>query len=649
MSSGSQDEGIVSISDLRRGGGYVGVASVVLNVLALALPLALLQVYDRIIPNSSIGTLLLLLAGVAGAIFLESTLRVARAEIISWIGVQYEHKSACNSFTRIMNTPADELERVGAGELIERLGGLPTVREVFAENWTLVVCDLPFVLLFLGGIAYLAGWLVLAPTLVLAAFIGFTLAGKAKAEKAIADFNQVRDRRQNFSIEVIQGVHSVKALAMEAQMIQRYARLQAAVAQNSHRVVSVNAESMGIAGIFSQLLTLSVVVFGGLMVVDNALTVGGLSACTLLAGRALQPIQKAVGLYTRWRQAVMMRDRFETIFALPQECQPASPVTSPLVGKVELKDVHFRPVPDEDPIFAGLELTVEPGERIAIGGENGAGKSTLLRLIHGSIAPHQGSVLLDGVPVGEYDRDHLLRHDGVALIPQRGELLRGTILENLTMFRAERRKEALRLAGLLGLDDVIYRLANGYHTRVGDGGSDILPRGVIQRVAVVRSLVSRPRVLLFDEANAAMDGPGDERLRNYFETLSRDVTLIMITLRPSLQRLADRMYRIEKGVLVPAVAAAPQPVAAAPAEQAPVAETPAARPPIAVVPAPKPAPAPRAVLAARAAAAPAAGRAPASSLVPAPGFVAVSESGPAADVAPAEGVVPAAGFVKVSA
>jgi ATP-binding cassette subfamily C protein LapB len=544
------DEGIVSISDLRRGGGFVGTASIVLNVLALALPLALLQVYDRIIPNSSLGTLLLLLAGVMSAVFLESTLRVARAEIISWIGVQYEHKSACNAFARIMASPADELERVGPGELIERLSGLPTVREIFAENWTLVVCDLPFVVLFLGGIAYLAGWLVVAPTLVLVVFVIFTLAGKSKSEKAIADFNQVRDRRQNFSIEVIHGVHSVKALAMEAQMIQRYARLQAAVAHNSHKVVHVNANALGMAGIFSQLLTLSVVVFGGMMVVDNALTVGGLSACTLLAGRALQPIQKAVGLYTRWQTAIMMRDRFETIFQLPAEPKPENPVILSITGRVELRGIHFSPTPESEPLFDDLNLTVRAGERVAIGGDNGCGKSTLLRLIHGSIAPNQGEVLLDDIPVGHYDRDHLLRSEGLTFVPQRGELLRGTILENLTMFRAERRKEALRLASALGLDEVVYRLANGYHTRVGDGSSDILPRGVIQRVAVVRSLVARPRVLLFDEANAAMDGPGDERLRQYFESMSRETTLIMITLRPSLQRLADRTLRIENGRLV---------------------------------------------------------------------------------------------------
>ena len=537
---------------LRRGGGYVVVASVFLNILALALPLALLQIYDRIIPNSSLGTLLLLLAGVVSAVVLEGLLRVARAEIVGWIGIQFEHAASCMAFAHVFDTPADELEKVGPGELIERLGGLPTVREVFSENWTLVVCDLPFVLLFLGAIGYLAGWLVLAPTAVLIGFAAFALLGSKASEQAIQDFNTVRDRRQNFSIEVIHGVHSVKSMAMEAQMIQRYARLQEAVAKNSHRVVQVSTNSLGVAGVFSQLLTLSVVIFGSLMVVDNVLTVGGLSACTLLAGRALQPVQKAVGLWTRWQTAKLMRARFETIFQLPLEPRAEAPVVQPIRGQVDLKGVVFKHAADAEPLFNGLDLHIRPGERIAIGGDNGCGKSTLLRMLHGSIAPTEGEILLDGIPIQQHERDHLMRSDGIAFIPQRGELLRGTILENLTMFRPDRRKEALRLAGVMGLDEVVYRLAHGYHTRVGDGSTDILPRGVVQRVAVIRALVSRPRVLLFDEANAAMDGPGDERLRQYFESMSRDTTLIMVTLRPSMQRLADKVLRIEGGKLVKA-------------------------------------------------------------------------------------------------
>lgn len=533
------------------GAGYVILASIFLNFLGLALPLALLQIYDRIIPNSSHGTLALLLAGVATAVMLEALLRVVRADVIGWMGAQFEHRAGCDAFRHVMGAPVDELERVGPGEVIERMSGLPTVREVFAEHWMLVLCDLPFVLLFLGLIAYLAGWVVLAPVAVLLLFVAFAAVTHDAHRKAILDFNQVRDRRQNFGIEVIHGIHSIKAMAMEAQMAQRYARLQEAVARHSHRVVLLNSNAQGVGGIFSQLVTMSVVVAGGLMVVDNALTVGGLSACMLLAGRALQPVQRAVSLWSRWESARIMRDRFATVFELPSEPRAAKPVASLISGRIAFEGVGLRAGGDGDTLFSNLDLSVAPGERLAIGGDNGSGKSTLIRLIHGSLPPSEGRILLDGIPVGEYDRDTLLRSHGIAMVPQRGELLRGTVLENMTMFRRERRKIALDLASALGLDDVIYRLANGYNTRVGDGATDLLSRGAVQRVAVVRALASQPRILLFDEANAAMDGPGDEKLRHLFERLPKDMTLVMVTLRPSLQKIADRVLRIEGGRLVP--------------------------------------------------------------------------------------------------
>jgi len=543
---------LAAIEVLRRGAMYIGASSLFLNVLALALPLALLQIYDRIIPNNATSTLFLLISGVVVAVFLEMVLRIARADIVGWSGAQFEHEAGCRAFRHLLDTPADELEKLGPGDLMERIGGLPTVREVFSENWTLVVCDLPFVLLFLGCIAYVGGLLVLAPIVVLAVFVYMTVSRSKRTEAAITDFNKVRDQRQNFSIEIVQGVHTVKSMSMEAQMIQRYARLQETVGRHLHHLNRENAGSMALSTSFSQLLTLSIVVCGGYMVVDGRLSVGGLAACTLLAGRALQPIQKAVALWTRWQTANLLQERFSTIFSLPQEPKSENPIIQPVFGEVELKNVSVRIGGEGPMLFDDLNLHVKAGERVALVGDNGTGKSTLLRLIYGSQGTKQGLVLLDGSPIENHHRSNLLLKNGIAFVPQRGELVRGTILENMTMFRSERRREALRIAKALGLDTVIYRLAKGYHTRVGDSGSDVLPRGVVQRIAVVRALVTHPRVLLFDDANASMDGPGDESLRQYFDNMSRDTTLIMVTLRPSMQRMADRVLRIEGGKLVEA-------------------------------------------------------------------------------------------------
>lgn len=552
-------EGLAVVRGLK---GYVGIASVMLNVLALALPLALLQIYDRIIPNSSQGTLLILIGVVSAAVLLEALLRIARSEIVSWAGVKFEHRAGCEAFGRIMSTPADELERTGAGELIERLSGLPNVREVVSEQWTLILCDLPFVLLYLAAIAYVAGWLVLAPMVMLAGFVAFAAYSTRSVGKAIADFNVVRDRRQNFNIEVIHGIHAVKSMAMEGQMIQRYARLQESVAKANHLVVLGNSKTMAVGQAFSQLLTLAVVVGGGWLVVNGYLTVGGLSACTLLAGRALQPVQKAVSLWTRFQTARLMRTRFISLLQLPAEPRPAQPHPTRLQGGVTLCNVSFGYGAGGDDLFRGLNLEVKPGERVAIAGDNGCGKSTLLRMILGAIRPASGEILLDGIAVDRYDPEEL-RGGPVAYVPQYSELFRGTIMDNLTMFRPALRKHALAIAKDLGLDEVIYRLPGGYDTRIGDGSTEALPRGVTQRIAVVRALAGNPRIVLFDEANACMDGPGDDQLRRYLENLDRHCTMILVTLRPSLQKMADRVLVLKGRQLEPK---APPPSAPAPSD-----------------------------------------------------------------------------------
>lgn len=535
-------------------GIHVVLASLFLNLLALALPLALLQVYDRIIPNAAHGTLAMLLLGVLAAVLLEALLRTARAVLLSWAGVQFEHRAATEAFARVMAAPADELEHRGAGELLERMAGLPTVREVFAEHWTLLACDLPFVALFLGVMWLIAGWLVLAPAAILAAIVVTGALGADRVRKAIQTFNQVRDRRQNFSIEVIQGIHAVKSMAMESQMVQRYARLQEAVAEASHAVTAGNSTAMSVGTAYSQLATLVVVTAGASMVVDHHLSVGGLAACTMLTSRALQPVQKAVALWTRFQTAKLMRERFATIFDLPVEPAPAMAASGPVQGSVVLRDVSLA-VGDGEELFRALDLSVMPGERIAIVGDNGSGKSSLLRLIAGGLRPSSGEVLLDGFPVADWDKE-ALANEGIAYVPQHGELFRGTIIENLTMFRPHLRKEALRIARELGLDEVVFRLPQGYHTRVGDGSSDALPRGIVQRIAVARALATKPRVLLFDEANATMDGGGDERLRRYLAGMGRDCTMILVTLRPSLQKMVDRLLMIEGGHLVESQAVA---------------------------------------------------------------------------------------------
>lgn len=537
-------------------GLHLGAATVVLNLLTLALPLSLLQVYDRIIPNSSVGTLALLLLGVATAVALEAGLRLARQAMSGWAAGRFEHRAGCAAFDAILAAPVHRIERAGTGQHLERMAALSAIKDFYADQGSAVVLDAPFVVVFLALIWMLGGPLVLVPLACLAVFGALIAISGARLKAVLADYTTLRDRRLNFVIEVLGGMHSVKSMAMEAQMLQRYTRLQETVATANHGVVLRNARAQMEVGVFGQIIMIATAAYGSTLVIDNAMTVGGLAACTLLAGRALAPVQRAVGIWTRLQTITLMRQRAEDAFREVEEMQavaarrPAHPAAAPtaIKGALSLRDVRFRYLEDGPDILDGVSLEVAPGECIGVLGTNGSGKSTLLDLLRGTIEPTSGEALVDGLPPWAHDVD-VLRRD-IAYLPQRAHMFRGSILDNITMFRPELRHEAEEVVDDLGLDRLFAAMPNGWNTRIADGAADALPGGIRQRIAIARALITRPKVILFDEANMSIDGPGDDALRAALERRRGSTTMVLVTLRPSLLKLADRRYELVKGRLL---------------------------------------------------------------------------------------------------
>lgn len=524
-------------------------SSFVLNMLALALPLGLLHVYDRIIPNLSSDTLALLVLGLAIALFLESALQLGRTYITGWIGARFEHTAGCAALERLCYSKIEDFERVGSGVHLERLNALGQVKEFYAGQAMVAILDLPFIVVFLGAVAFLGHSLVFVPIAIIAAFLGGAYLVGNRLRGALQERHVSDDRRYNFLIEVLSGIHTVKSMAMEALMLRRYERLQENCADHEYQVAYQSAAASGLASFFSQATTVAVVAFGALKVMNGNMTVGGLAACTLLAGRALGPLQKALGIWSRFQTVRLAQDRLREIFALPTEEVPGLPQLPAIKGQIELVDVSFRHRADLPDVLRGVSLSIAEGECVGISGGNGSGKTTLLALMMGVLQPSEGIVRLDGYDLREYD-PHALR-GRLAYLPQQGVLFQGTILQNLTMFRPELTEEALHTAGVLGLDDVVANLPLGYESRVGDGAFDSLPRGIRQRIAIARALLRGPHVVLFDEANTAVDGSGDTYLRMCLERLKGNCTLVLVTHRPSLLTLADRAFDIVNGGLAP--------------------------------------------------------------------------------------------------
>ena len=234
-------------------------ASVFINLLALAMPLTLLQVYDRIIPNSAEGTLILLIVGVGSALILEACLRQGRSYVSGWMGARFEHLAGVAAVERLLNVSIVDYERQGSGVHLERFNSLGPLKEFYAGQAILALCDLPFAVLFLSAMYYLAGHLVLVPIALIIVFAIAAMVVGGRLRRALESRMMADDRRYSFIIEVLGGIHTVKGLAMEEQMIRRYERLQETCATADYNVALHSSSASSTGALFSQLVLFCVV------------------------------------------------------------------------------------------------------------------------------------------------------------------------------------------------------------------------------------------------------------------------------------------------------------------------------------------------------------------------------------------------------
>ncbi|WP_161600882.1 ATP-binding cassette domain-containing protein [Teichococcus oryzae] len=523
-------------------------ATLLVTLLALALPTALLQVYDRILPNGATGTLAALACAVVVAIILEALLRHVRSRILARIAAAAEAQAHRAAMQSLLNAPVEALEAHGNGYYAERLAAIGTLREAWSGPALQAMLDLPFALLYLLGIWYLAGPLVLVPLALLAAVGLLAFVTGAWVRRAAQKLALAEERRFNFLFDTLHGIQAMKLLGAEPLLERRYERLQAGSAQGRRMLGQIMATGQEGGLLLTEAATVAVPALGCIMVLEGRLTVGGLGACTMLAGRAMQPLLGGIAVWARLQSLAESRQRVAEIGALPDERPRARPALDVSHGHVLLSNVGLRLNGQQDWLFNGLSLECRPGELIGITGANGSGRSTLLRIMAGEVAPDAGQVRIDGQDLATIDAAGARRR--VALVPADPALIRGTFLQNLTLHQPHLEAAALRLAGELGLDQVAGGLPGGWHTSVGMAGMP-LPRGVAQRIGVVRALVEGPRILLLDDISAQIDAEGDLRLARLLTGLRGNVSVIIVTHRRSTLNIADRVLAIRDGRLEP--------------------------------------------------------------------------------------------------
>jgi ATP-binding cassette subfamily C protein LapB len=522
------------------------VIALMLNIMSLALPIMMLQIYDRIIPHKAFNTLVMLLAGVLITLMLDATLRMARAWLISWMATTHEYASGDAAMARITRADLPTFKHINIGTHLQNWSALSRLREFYSGQTLTALVDLPFVIVFLFLIGYLGGALAIVPVVLLTGFILFASYAGQRLKYALEARTAADDSKASYLVSILGGIHTVKALGMEMPLLSRFEAAQKPVTTGSYQVALASGLAATLSAGFGQLSLILVATIGSLFVIHGDLSVGGLSACTLLAGRVLQPVQRVLGTWLRLQDIALSRAQANALLNMPVQERSAENLPVP-EGRIKLQNISFGF--GDDLLLQNVNLDIEPGAVIAIAGEKGSGKSVLLQMMTGVLTPLHGEVMLDGIAPHCYSMGELQSH--VGYLPQQGVIFKGTILENLTGFADDEMSiaAAKETGRALGLEAVINVLPAGYETRLEGSPSDPLPPGVKQRITLARVLRHKPALLLFDDADRALDKEGYNLLFRMIGAMKGGCTIVMVSHDQNLLSFADQFYQLQNGIL----------------------------------------------------------------------------------------------------
>ena len=522
-------------------------ASLASSVLTLGLPISVLQVYDRVLPNQSVSTLSVLVVTLIFVVIMDTILKISRSQLLSWTAAKYEYQLGCALTSSLLDARLDLLERDGTGTQSRRLAAIDSLRSFYCGSAATAVFDLPLVVISMLLVTLIGGWLVLVPIFLTALFlfIGWLIGNRL--HDVLSDRHVNDDRRQNFLVELFSGIASVKALALEEQMRRRYERLLDTADPLVFRAAELNATIRSMSDAFGQLMVMVVAAFAAWFVIRGDMSLGEMAACTLLCGRTLQPTLQTLGLWSQYQSARIARKQVAAGLSL--RSQASGSMQPELSGGFELRGIDHLHPKTQAVLFKDLDLRVEPGEIVGIRGRDGSGKSSLVHILIGMVRPDGGEVLYDGVPLLDLDLPSVRRQVGV--VSERAPRFNGTLMDNLTLFQGEDAAiDEAELLRILGIDEAVAKLALGYSTRIHAGTTDA-SESLMQRIGIARALMNRPKILILDEANNSLDQEGDRHLMTLLEHLKGRVSVLLITQRPSLLSVADRSLELNDGKLKP--------------------------------------------------------------------------------------------------
>lgn len=533
-----------------RGYVSVAVAALFINTLALASPIFIMNVYDRVLPNKATSTLLALAVGVGLAMVFDFLLKTARSAIIDKTGRELDRRLSYRLFDKVLHSRM-EASPASTGEYANRVNQIEFVREFFASNTLVTLIDALFVFVFLAVIYLIAGWLFVIPAVafLLATIIG--LIAQARIGKKVSRAANEAALRQALLVETISTLETVKSLRAEASFLDKWSLLTKRASGTSEEIKALSSNALNLTQLVQQLVTIFIVIAGAYEFSEGNMTTGAIIATVMLSSRTVAPLTQIALTLARMKQALLSLRILDGIMKQTEE-RPTSTgfVNRPVLsGDFAFQDVSFKYPGTDSNVLKNVSFSAKSGERIGVIGKIGSGKTTLGRLLNNLYDTSEGRILINGIDVRQYHPAEL--RASIAYVGQTVDLFTGTLKYNLQLAAPlARDEEIIEAARQTGVDEFAMQHPRGYDLLVGERGAS-LSGGQRQAVAMTRLLLSKPKIVFLDEPSGALDLATERQLIGKLSSaFGPDVTLVISTHRYSLLELVDRLIVLDRGMIV---------------------------------------------------------------------------------------------------
>lgn len=525
------------------------VASLLINLFALAMPLFTMTVYDRVIPNNAFETLWTFAIGVSAVLGFDLAMKLLRARFIDLAGKRVDLEVSARVMAKALNLRL-ESRPASVGAFAANMRAFESVREFLTSASLGLLIDLPFALLFLAATALIGGWLA-APTV--AAFVIVILLSllTERRLKPLTDASQrASQQKQATLMETLIGLETVKAMNVEGRMQARWEESGRALAYEGARIKFLNTVATQTTSWLTQMVTVATVLLGVHLIADNALSMGALIACTQLTSRALAPLGQLAALLVQMDGTRSAYESVNGMMSLPQERddQERYVMRDRPRGDIEFESVSFAYPGNPRPALDKVSFRIAQGERVALIGRIGSGKSTIEKLVLGLYRPTGGTIRFDGIDSRQIDPAEI--RASIGYLGQEPTLFYGTLRDNIAIAAPHADDSSvLRAAEIAGLRGFIERHPLGIHLPVSERGES-LSGGQRQAVALARAVINEPPMLLLDEPTSAMDSESEARVVGQLKRACEGRSLILVTHRTTLLELVDRIIVVDDGRIV---------------------------------------------------------------------------------------------------